>query len=135
MLSPRRVTHYHLCGIVDFPWHRHHIEGTNGFSFLIRKTQRYTISNVECQVFTHNIYHARSGDRTQIAGMPSGRVKATVTPDRTISGSNDWLRLGQGATDRQCLLRSPAAVTYRDRSLCVVALSRTIGEYQWQEPS
>ena len=34
---------------------------------------------------------------------------ATVTPDRTISGSYDWLRLGQGATDRQCLLRPPAA--------------------------
>ena len=36
--------------------------------------------------------------------------KATVTPDRTISGSYDWLRLGQGATDRQRLLRSPAVV-------------------------
>ena len=34
--------------------------------------------------------------------------KATVTSDRTISGSYDWLRLGQGATDLQCLLRSPA---------------------------
>ena len=61
--------------------------------------------------------------------------KATITPDRTISGSYDWLRLGQGATDRQCLLRSPAAVAYRDRSPRVVALSRTIGEYRWQEPS
>ena len=28
----------------------------------------------------------------------------------TISGSNDWLRFCQGATDRQCLLRSPVAV-------------------------
>ena len=37
--------------------------------------------------------------------------KATVTPDRTIYGSYDWLRLGQGATDRQFLLRSPAAIT------------------------
>ena len=27
-------------------------------------------------------------------------TKATVTPDRTISGSYDWLRLGQGANDR-----------------------------------
>ena len=26
-----------------------------------------------------------------------------------MSGSCDWLRLGQDATDRQCLLRSPAA--------------------------
>ena len=61
-------------------------------------------------------------------------TKATVTPDRMISGSYDWLQLGQGATDRQCLLRSPAAVTYRYRSLRVVALSQTIGEYRWQEP-
>ena len=39
-------------------------------------------------------------------------VKVTVTPDRTISGSYDWLLLGQRATDRQCLLRSPASVAY-----------------------
>ena len=31
--------------------------------------------------------------------------KATVTPDRTISVSYDCLRLGQGASERQCLLR------------------------------
>ena len=62
-------------------------------------------------------------------------TKATVTPDRTISGSYDWLRLGQGANDRQCLLRYPAAVAYGDWSLRVVALSRTIRKYRWQEPS
>ena len=55
---------------------------------------------------------------------PSHHVgKATGTPDRTISESYDWLRLGQGATDLQCLLRSPAMVAYGDRSLRVVALS------------
>ena len=42
---------------------------------------------------------------------------ATVTPDRTISGSYDWLRFGQGATDRQCPQRSPVPVVYRDWSL------------------
>ena len=52
-----------------------------------------------------------------------------------ISGSYDWLRLGQGATDRQFLLPSPAAVAYHDRSLRMIALSRTIGELRWQEPS
>ena len=62
-------------------------------------------------------------------------TKATVTSDRTISGSYNWLRLDQGATDRQCLLRSRAAVAYVDRSLSVVALSRTIGEYRWLETS
>ena len=41
-------------GIFYFPWHRHQIEGTNGFWCLIRKTQRYTISNVESQVLTPN---------------------------------------------------------------------------------
>ena len=30
------------------------IEGTNGFYCLIRKTERFTISNVESQVFTPN---------------------------------------------------------------------------------
>ena len=30
---------YPLCGIFYFPWHRHQIEGTNGFYCLIRKTQ------------------------------------------------------------------------------------------------
>ena len=36
-----------------------------------------------------------------------------MTPDRTISRSYDWLRLGQGATDRQFMLRYPAAVDWR----------------------
>ena len=60
--------------------------------------------------------------------------KATVTPDRMIYESYEWLRLAQGATDRHCLLLYPAAVSYGDRSLPVVVLSRTIGEYRWQEP-
>ena len=54
MWSPRQVTHLPLCGIFYFPWHRHQIEGTNGFYCLIRKTERFTISNVESQVFTPN---------------------------------------------------------------------------------
>ena len=49
-----RLHIYPLCGIFYFPWHRHQIEGTNGFYCLIRKTERYTISNVESQVFTPN---------------------------------------------------------------------------------
>ena len=49
-----RLHIYPLCGIFDFPWHRHQIEGTNGFYCLIRKTERFTISNVESQVFTPN---------------------------------------------------------------------------------
>ena len=43
--------------------------------------------------------------------------KVTVTPDRTISGSYAWFRFGQGVTDRQCLLRSPVAIAFRDCSL------------------
>ena len=42
------------CGVFHFPWHRHQIEGTNGFYCLIRKTERFTISNVQSQVFTPN---------------------------------------------------------------------------------
>ena len=54
MWSPRQVTHLPLCGVFYFPWHRHQIEGTNGFYCLIRKTERFTISNVESQVITPN---------------------------------------------------------------------------------
>ena len=49
-----RLHIYPLCGIFYFPWHRHQIEGTNGFYCLIRKTERFTISNVESQVCTPN---------------------------------------------------------------------------------
>ena len=49
-----RLHIYPLCGLFYFPWHRHQIEGTNGFYCLIRKTERFTISNVESQVFTPN---------------------------------------------------------------------------------
>ena len=49
-----RLHIYPLCGIFYFPWHRHQIEGTNGFYCLIRKTERFTISNVESHVFTPN---------------------------------------------------------------------------------
>ena len=49
-----RLHIYPLCGIFYFPWHRHPIEGINGVYSLIRKTQRYTICNVESQVFTPN---------------------------------------------------------------------------------
>ena len=49
-----RLHIYPLCGIFYFPWHRHQIEGTNSFYCLIRKTERFTISNVESQVCTPN---------------------------------------------------------------------------------
>ena len=49
-----RLHIYPLCGVFYFPWHRHQIEGTNGFYCLIRKTERITIYNVESQVFTPN---------------------------------------------------------------------------------
>ena len=53
--------------------------------------------------------------------------KATLTPDRTIYWSYDWLRFGERATDRQCLLRSPKAVAYCDRSFLLLVGHRTIG--------
>ena len=63
----------------------------------------------------------------QLNPYQSGLTKVTVTPDRTISGSYNWLRLGQGAIDRQCLLRSPAPVANRDRSFLLVVGHRTSG--------
>ena len=56
-----RLHIYPLCGIFYFPWHRHQIEGTNGFYCLIRKTERFTISNVESQVFNPRIILAQPG--------------------------------------------------------------------------
>ena len=75
----------------------------------------------------------RGADYTDVGrpGTLSSQCKATVTPDRTIYVSYDWLRLGQGATDRKFMLRSPAAVAYRDRSegegclYCTVAYIET----------
>ena len=55
------------------------------------------------------------------------QIKATVTPDRTIALSYDRLLFGERATDRQCLLRSPAAIAYCDRSFFLVVGHRTIG--------
>ena len=54
-----RLHIYPLCGIFYFPWHRHQIEGTNGFYCLIRKTERFTISNVESQVFLNTPNNSR----------------------------------------------------------------------------
>ena len=51
MWSPRQVTHLPPVWGIYFPWHRHQLEGTNGFYCLIRKTERFTISNAESQVF------------------------------------------------------------------------------------
>ena len=56
-----RLHIYPLCGIFYFPWHRHQVEGTNGFYCLTQKTERFTISNVESQVFTPRIILAQPG--------------------------------------------------------------------------
>ena len=66
-------------GIFYFPWHRHQIEGTNGFRCLIRKTQRHTISNVESQVFNLIITPSPSGIRTPVGGVVSGRANHYTT--------------------------------------------------------
>ena len=59
--------------------------------------------------------------------------KATVTQDRTISLSYDWLRFGERETDRQCLIRSPeAVVAYCDRSFLLVVGRRTIGRTRYK---
>ena len=74
MWSPRQVTH-----LPPFPWHRHQIEGTNGFYCLIRKTERFTISNVESQVFTPRIILAYPGRRARAAGVQSVRPTTWLT--------------------------------------------------------
>ena len=115
---------YPLCGVIRFPRHNHHIEGTVAFSVSSeRHWQSGVNGNAEVPKW---LYHDSNHG-------PLGRQSCARKPDRAISGSYDWLRLGQGATDRQCLLRCPAAVAYRDRSLRVVELSRTIGEYRRHE--
>ena len=62
-------------GYTFTPWHRHQIEGTNGFF-------RYTISKVESQDFTpNNMPCSLSGDRTPNGGMLCGRANHyTIAP-------------------------------------------------------
>ena len=74
-----RLHIYPLCGIFYFPWHRHQIERTNGFYCLIRKTERFTISNVESQVFTPRIILAQPGRWTRAAGVQSVRPTTGLT--------------------------------------------------------
>ena len=52
--SSFRLLFRHPSFTSNFPWHRYQIEGTNGFYCLIRKTEIFTISNIESQVFTPN---------------------------------------------------------------------------------
>ena len=61
-----RLHIYPLCGIFYFPWHRHQIEGTNGFYCLIRKTEIFTISNVESQALDQVSFKAHFWNDTRI---------------------------------------------------------------------
>ena len=73
-------------GIFYFPWYRHQIEGTNGFQCLIRKTQRYTISNEDSLArFLHLIITpGPSGIRTPVGGVISGRANHYTTAYKEI---------------------------------------------------
>ena len=90
-----RLPIYPLCGVFYFPWHRHQIEGTNGFYCLIRKTERFTISNVESQVFTPNNSRLPRGLN---AGGPRVSYHWTTAPllDHGASLSLLWLWCGAG---------------------------------------
>ena len=94
-----RLHTYPLCGIFYFPWHRHQIEGTNGFYCLIRKTERFTISNVESQVFTPRIILAQPGKRTRAAGVrpTTGRLTAPLL--------NLWSRCWSMVVTLACLVK------------------------------
>ena len=71
---------YPLCGKFYFPWHIHQIEATDGVQCLLRKTHRYTISNVESQDFTHNNMPCSvPGIEPAISGMLSGRANQYLT--------------------------------------------------------
>ena len=65
-----------------------------------------------------NFFYTRS-----IIPVIRSSAKATVSPDRTISGSYNWLRLGQGATDRQFFAtipssgRIPRSISTRGRAI------------------
>ena len=91
-----RLHIYPLCGVFYFPWHRHQIEGTNGFYCLILKTERFTISNVESQVFTPN--NSRLPRGLNAGGPRAGRVQTEcpTTGPRRLS-----LRTATHFHDRQ----------------------------------
>ena len=44
IFSARHLHIYALCGIIYRPWHRHQIEGTHGFSFLL--CWSHTVANI-----------------------------------------------------------------------------------------
>ena len=46
LVSPQQVFTISLCGVFYFPWHRHQVEGTNGFYRLFRKTQAKWVNDV-----------------------------------------------------------------------------------------
>ena len=83
-----RLHIYPLCGVFYFPWHRHQIEGTNGFYCLIRKTERFTISNVTITIMASlrdiwvsmMIWSAQlSGGRPLGRGHVEGGVEARMS--------------------------------------------------------
>ena len=89
-----RLHIYPLCGVFYFPWHRHQIiwqmqiEGTNGFYCLIRKTERFTICNVESQVFTPN--NSRLPRGLNAGGPRPKRVSYHwTTAPLTVTGTAD----------------------------------------------
>ena len=78
-------------GSFYFPWHRHQIEGTNGFYCLIRKTESFTISNVESQVFTPRIILARPGRWTRAAGVQSVRPTTRLCLPLCTGSDKDYV--------------------------------------------
>ena len=72
---------------------------------------RYTISNVESQVFTPKREHVRSGDQTQIAGMQRCRVRVDkvcfiMRKDRRLYSFDSELSV-VSATIKVCLVQHP----------------------------
>ena len=66
-----------------------------------------------------------------VGSYQQGLCKATVTPDRTISGSYDWLWAKVRPIGRQCLLRSPSAVDWIiSTARAIVGNLATSGSYQ-----
>ena len=112
-----RLHIYPLCGIFYFPWHRHQIEGTNSFYCLIRKTERFTISNVESQVFTPKINMPGPGIEPRSpacqAGMLTSALPSTWTvkyinatvPNQSVNKSNGIVQTNINITCRASMHR------------------------------
>ena len=118
---------YPLCGIFYFPWHRHQIEGINGFYCLIRKTQILTISNVESQVLRKTKIGAYMKvvdiDTMSWEGLAADRTKWMSTLKQHLKTEED--KLMTTTADKRARRKDGSSSIRLESTLCLDVMSAT----------